>query len=263
VTPNQAAPSGSDAASASDQTLVAALAQALQIDPGRPLVTFYDEATGERVELSVKTFDNWVSKIANLFVDELGLEAGDSFSVDLPAHWLTPVVLVGGWTAGLVLGDEESAAVHVVGPGRVGESTTTPSGVVVACSLRPLGARFLEPLPHGWLDFAVEVAAQPDVLVMPHDIGTQDPAIVTRDLSARHGELVAAGRQAAAELRLRAGGRLATDLNPVGAVGVVTALAAPLAAAAALVLVVNASPERRTGICDQEGVTTQAWAPIS
>src|SRR5579859_6537412 len=38
----------------------------LEADPARPLITFYDDATGERVELSVKTFDNWVAKTANL-----------------------------------------------------------------------------------------------------------------------------------------------------------------------------------------------------
>ena len=38
------------------------LADALRADPGRPLITFYDDATGERVELSVATFGNWVAK---------------------------------------------------------------------------------------------------------------------------------------------------------------------------------------------------------
>ncbi|PBC79521.1 uncharacterized protein (TIGR03089 family) [Streptomyces sp. TLI_235] len=40
-------------------------------DPSRPLITFYDDSTGERVELSAKTFDNWVAKTANLLQDEL------------------------------------------------------------------------------------------------------------------------------------------------------------------------------------------------
>jgi hypothetical protein len=45
-------------------------------DPVRPLVTHYDDATGERVELSATTLENWVSKTANLLQDELGRTAG-------------------------------------------------------------------------------------------------------------------------------------------------------------------------------------------
>ena len=43
--------------------------------PARPLVTFYDDATGERVELSVATYANWVAKTAGLAQDELDARA--------------------------------------------------------------------------------------------------------------------------------------------------------------------------------------------
>jgi hypothetical protein len=36
------------------------LEQRLRRDPSTPFVTFYDDATGERTELSVKTYANWV-----------------------------------------------------------------------------------------------------------------------------------------------------------------------------------------------------------
>ena len=55
----------------SPETFPAALAATLRTDPGRPLVTFYDDATGERVELSVATYANWVAKTAGLVQDEL------------------------------------------------------------------------------------------------------------------------------------------------------------------------------------------------
>ena len=45
-------------------------------DPARPLLTYDDRGTGERVELSATTTANWVAKTANLLVDELDLEAG-------------------------------------------------------------------------------------------------------------------------------------------------------------------------------------------
>ena len=38
------------------------LCNAVRLDAGRLLVTYYDDATGERVELSVATFDNWVAR---------------------------------------------------------------------------------------------------------------------------------------------------------------------------------------------------------
>ena len=72
-------------------------------DAGRPLVTFYDDATGERVELSVATYANWVAKAASLLVEEHDLERGDTLRVDLPLHWLDPVFLGAAWTAGLVV----------------------------------------------------------------------------------------------------------------------------------------------------------------
>jgi uncharacterized protein (TIGR03089 family) len=53
----------------------ALLATARDRDPARPLVTHYDDATGERVELSATTLENWVSKTANLLQDELGRTA--------------------------------------------------------------------------------------------------------------------------------------------------------------------------------------------
>ena len=53
-------------------TFPAALAGQLRTDAARPLVTFYDDATGERVELSVTTYANWVAKTAGLVQDELG-----------------------------------------------------------------------------------------------------------------------------------------------------------------------------------------------
>ena len=49
-------------------------AAAIAADPARPLLTWYDDATGERTELSGATLANWVAKTANLLVDEVGPE---------------------------------------------------------------------------------------------------------------------------------------------------------------------------------------------
>src|SRR5688500_11801242 len=135
-------------------TFSAVLAEQLRRDPSRPLVTFYDDATAERVELSVATYANWVAKTAGLLQDELELERGGTVLVDLPTHWLTPVWLGAAWSLGLaVTNDVPGAAATADAPdlvvcGPEGLERHATTGVpVVALSLLPMGARFASPLP--------------------------------------------------------------------------------------------------------------------
>ena len=74
---------------------------AVAAGPERPMLTYYDDATGERTELSGTTLANWVAKTANLLVDGCGLGPGDRAAVILPPHWQTAAVLLGAWSAGL------------------------------------------------------------------------------------------------------------------------------------------------------------------
>ena len=60
-------------------------------DPSQPLLTYYDMATGERVELSSTTTANWVAKTSNFLVDDLDAEPGTRIRIGLPSHWLTAV----------------------------------------------------------------------------------------------------------------------------------------------------------------------------
>src|SRR5437867_4987595 len=77
-------------------------------DPTRPLFTYYDDDTGERPELSGATLDNWVAKTGNMLVDGCGLGPGDRAAVILPPHWQSAAVMLGIWSAGLILGYGES-----------------------------------------------------------------------------------------------------------------------------------------------------------
>ncbi|CPW70169.1 TIGR03089 family protein [Mycobacteroides abscessus] len=72
-----------------------------------PRITYYDDATGERIELSTVTLANWAAKTANMLRDEFGAGPGSTVAVRLPAHWQTAGVLLGIWWAGaeLVFGD--------------------------------------------------------------------------------------------------------------------------------------------------------------
>ena len=161
-------------------TFSAVLEGLLRGDAGRPLVTFYDHASGERTELSVTTYANWVAKTAGLLADEHDLERGQSLRIDLPTHWLGPVFLGAAWTVGLAVTDGDDADAYVCGPDGLDRwARTARDAVVLASALQPLGTRFTEPLPPGVHDYGVEVWSQPDAWVAfdppgPHDLAFGD-----------------------------------------------------------------------------------------
>jgi uncharacterized protein (TIGR03089 family) len=82
----------------------------------KPFITWYDDHRDERVELSYKTFGNWVAKTANLLLDELGTGPGDRVGLVLADHWQTPIVLAACWRAG--------ARVVVIDPASPDQPTT-------------------------------------------------------------------------------------------------------------------------------------------
>jgi uncharacterized protein (TIGR03089 family) len=142
-------------------TLPELFAAAVRRDGGRPFVTFYDDASGERVELSYATTGNWVAKTANLLTDELGLETGETIRVALPPHWLGIVWALSAWScnAALTTGDGDLA---IVGPDTL---DVRGNRGTVASALLPLGGRFGEPLPEGVLDYGAEVYNHGDLFV--------------------------------------------------------------------------------------------------
>jgi uncharacterized protein (TIGR03089 family) len=222
-------------------TFDAVLTRVLKEDPGQPLVTFYDDATGERVELSRITYANWVAKAASLLVEEHDLSRGDALRIDLPPHWLGPVFLGAAWTAGLVVADDDEPDAVVCGPESVSRWADRAAAIpVLACSLLPLGVRFAEPLPAGVHDVGVEVWSQPDAFV-PYDPPTDaDPAYRVDGVERSHAELWSA---AAAGDLVADGGRLLTVANPTSPTGVAS-FAEPLARSGSLVLVARADRER-------------------
>lgn len=242
-------------------TVLTALRDALRREPGRPLVTFYDGATGERIELSLITFTNWVDKIANLLTDELMFDPGQIVHLDLPTHWQSGVTVIGAWTAGLTvsLGPAPSdVALSVVGPG-TRSASSPPIGQVLACSLRPMGGPFTEELPSGWLDFAREVPPQPDALITETEVRPDAVALHVHAAQTTHAELVEQATASADQIGLSAGGRLITDANPARPSGLSAALLAPIVMGASVVLVTNCDPSQRAAIGEQERVTSRFW----
>lgn len=230
-------------------TFAAVLDRLLRAEPGRPLITYYDHASEERTELSVTTYANWVAKTASLLVDELDLEAGDTIRVDLPAHWLGPVVLGAAWTAGLVVTWGDDPDVVVCGPAGLARwASRADEVVVVASALHPLGLRFADPVPPGVHDLGVEVWSQPDAFV-PLDPPTPgDPA--TDELT--HEELWDA---AAAGVR-RDGDRVLSEENPASPPGI-SSFTEPLVKGGSLVLVSHTEPERLAAVYAAERATAR------
>ena len=242
---------------ASLETPAGVLAELLSRDPARPLYTFYDDATGERVELSVKSFENWVAKTANLLQDGLGTEPGDRIAVMLPTHWQGAVWMLAAWTAGLVVDLDASsgASVLVTGPETVQAAAGVGADEVVALSLRPLGGGFTSALPKGVLDYGAEVPAYGDVFTPAAPTGPEQP-LLTKDGRPLDGlQLVAAARARAEELGLHSGSRLLTGANPVAPDGYLDALLAPLVRLGSVVLVRNPDPGRVDRHAADERVT--------
>ncbi|WP_229074585.1 TIGR03089 family protein [Actinoplanes sp. DH11] len=68
---------------------------------GSEILTFYDDATGERTGLTAPELGAWVAATADLLTSECGLRPGHRAGVLLPPHWQTAVVLLGVWAAGI------------------------------------------------------------------------------------------------------------------------------------------------------------------
>ncbi|GGU09868.1 TIGR03089 family protein [Streptomyces lateritius] len=247
---------------ASDRTPADLLRSALAADPARPLVTFYDDATGERVELSVATFANWVAKTANLLQGELSASPGDRLALLLPAHWQTAVWLLACSSVGVTaeVGGDPADADHVVAGPDTLEAGLACSGDRIALSLAPLGRRFPAP-PAGYADYAVEVPSQGDRFAPFVPVDADAPALVVRGTELTGAQLVERARADAEALGLAPGGRLLSARPYDTWEGISAGLYAPLAAGASVVLCRNLdrlAPEALDKRVESERVTATA-----
>jgi uncharacterized protein (TIGR03089 family) len=206
--------------------------------PGRPFVTYYDIATGERTELSGTTTANWVAKTANLLVDELDAETGTRVEVALPTHWLRTVWILATWAAGGTLVEAEGD-VFVAGPDTV--EHPSPARHRVASALLPFATPF-QTAPRGVVDLGAVLPGQPDAF-FPFDEPTDDVrAVDLVDLALTYGELTT-GAQPSSSRSLLTPGTLARD--------VIATLAAVLGGGS-IVLVRGASPADVDRLAGQE-----------
>jgi uncharacterized protein (TIGR03089 family) len=219
-------------------TVVRAFTTLTATDGPRPLLTYYDDATGERTELSAASLANWVAKTANLLVDGHGLGPGDLAALRLPAHWQTAAVLLGCWSAGLTVDLGTAAPPALSGPLSVDvafvtvDTVDTPAAESYALALAPMGLPFRPGPPPGTQDYVVEVRGYGD-----HFAGAPvPPESVALTDGTTHADL------ATAVSRVPAGGRVLVDgdAHPDPR----TWLVAPLMVGASVVLCRNLDPAK-------------------
>jgi uncharacterized protein (TIGR03089 family) len=211
----------------------------LAAEPSRPFVTYYDEATGERAELSVRSLANWVAKTHFLLVDELGLGAGDAALIALPAHWISVPAVLGCLTAGLALTDSPgTAAVAFVSP----STADTAAGVPDVYSIAPESAAvgFRDAVPDGVTDFVVAVRPQADAWAgVRFGAGDGDPCLPGRSRA----QVVAWAQERAAELDVVPGARVLSTRDWSGPSDWLDTLLLPIVLGGSVVYVRNAPDE--------------------
>jgi uncharacterized protein (TIGR03089 family) len=240
--------------------------QLLAEESGPPLFTCYDDATGERTELSAQALGGWAARVAALLRDGCGLGAGDRAAVLLPPHWQTAAVLLGTWSLGVSVSIRlaATAGLPVVGPG-----ADDPLDAVFAARGRvddwledvpDARHRFVldvgpkaspgAPAPEGYRNFLAEACRYAGQTPAYALVRPGDPASVD---GTSYAELGAIALEIAEQQDITAGDRVLIDAgqheHPL------FWLLAPLAVGASVVLCVNLDPDRLDVRVATEGVT--------
>lgn len=221
-----------------------------------PRITYYDDASGERIELSTVTLANWAAKTANLLRDELGAGPGSRVAVLLPAHWQTAAVLLGVWWIGaeVVPADDGGPAdIALCTAAQLGQAEEM-AGEVAVLSLDPFGAP-VAGLPIGVTDYATAVRVHGDHAAAEPNPG---PALAGRSVEA----VLAAARASAAAQELGADDRVMSPRPWSTPDAIIDNLLAVWAAGASLVQVANPDPalQERRRVTEKVTRTLPPWS---
>lgn len=233
----------------------------------KPLLTWYDDHRDERVELSYRTFGNWVAKTANLLVDELGAGPGDRVGAVLPDHWRTPVVLAACWRAGVGVAALDPSSPDPPPDGLVAafvweDHLTAVTDALGGIPVVAVGAELLGRGGHDLgraLSFARLVPSMGD-----HFDGGADPAgdaLVAGGEAATMADLLERAAALAARTGLGDADRLLSGRPLLTAGGAAAGLLAPFAAGAGVVLVGGLDPGRFWKRVADERVTVAVLDP--
>ena len=229
-------------------TLSAAiLGPMLRADPVGPRITYYDDATGERIELSAVTLANWAAKTGNLLRDELGAGPSSRVTALLPAHWQTAAVLFGAWWIGaeVVFGSDADIALCTLD--RLDEADATGATEVAVLSLDAFG-RPVPDLPIGVTDYATAVRVHGDQIAGEQRPG---PAFDGRSVE----QVLDACQKSAAAQGLTDGDRVLSTAPWDSADDVIDGLLSVLSVGGSLVYVANPDPAALARKIETEKVT--------
>jgi uncharacterized protein (TIGR03089 family) len=237
-------------------SVVIELATRARRNPGAPLVTYVDQARGERTELSAASLANAAAKIANALRDEYDLEPGSLIALLVPMHWQLSAWLAGAWTAGMIvtLEDDDDADLVVTTAAR---AASMPREVTVL-SLHPFGLPLSEPLPPNAHDATLAVRQQPDAYLFDTPPPTE-PALRNGSATLPGVEIWRRATELAREWGLQPAGRLLVTADATGVDAILSALAVPLSAEAAVVIANQ--PTDVEHLRSSEGVTASAEPP--
>ena len=201
-------------------------------DPMGPRITFYDDATGERIELSTVTLANWAAKTGNLLRDELGAGPGSRIAVLLPAHWQTAAVLLGVWWVGAEAVLNGDADIALCTADRLSDADdAVGTGEIAVLSLDPFGKPVAD-LPVGLTDYATSVRVHGDQISPERQPG---PALDGRSVA----EVLAAAQASAAAQGFSGDDRVMSSASWTTVDELTDNLLAVFAARASLVQVAN------------------------
>jgi uncharacterized protein (TIGR03089 family) len=220
----------------------------LATDAVGPRITYYDDASGERIELSAVTLANWAAKTGNLLRDELAAGPDSRVAILLPAHWQTAAVLFGVWWIGAEAILDGPADLALCTAERLDEAEALAAGGEVAVlSLDPFG-RPAPDLPIGVTDYATAVRVHGDQIVAERHPGA---ALAGRSVD----EILADCQSSAAARGLTSKDRVLSSASWPGPTELIDGLLAIMSVGGSLVQVANADPAALQRRVETEKVT--------
>lgn len=215
------------------------------------LITYYDDATGERTALTAAELGGWSAATAALLTEGCGLGPGRQAGVLLPPHWQTAAVLLGAWSAGVEVSFRGWSTAGLTPAGdpldvtfvelrRVGSWLDEPPSAThqFVLGLGPDGAP-VKDVPHNYADYARAVRPYLGAAPPSRPLSVHGPATVDGTTFGQYGE-VAAG---VAQMRgIERGDRVLVDT--AASEEPLIWLLAPLTVGASLVLCANLDRSR-------------------
>jgi uncharacterized protein (TIGR03089 family) len=222
------------------------------------LITYYDDATGERVGLSASEVGGWSAATSALLVSQCGQRAGCQAAVLMPPHWQTAVILLGCWATGVEVSFRgwstagltpagEPLDVSFVAQQRVGSWLDDVPSAAYQFAVR-LGSS--SPTPPGYDDFESSVRPWLGTSYPPARVDPRGRATVTGETYGAYGAMAAD----AADMRgIRRGDRVLVDT--AASEQPLIWLLAPLSVGATIVLCANLDRSRLDSRIAAERVT--------